>query len=137
MAITMKKNVVAALAGAVVAVSSLMVPPVWAHHSHAMFEMDQEVTVAGRVAGVRFANPHVFLLLDVVDADGEALQWTVEMGTVGRMIRSGIASNTFQVGDAVMITMNPLRNGQSGGNYTRIESINGVQNTASGSNWSP
>jgi hypothetical protein len=26
--------------------------------------------------------------------------------------------------------VNPLRNGQSGGNYTRIVSINGVQNTA-------
>ena len=49
----------------------------------------------------------------------------------------GIAANTFQVGYEVAITINPLRNGRLGGNYTRIEKINGVQNAATGNNWVP
>ena len=137
MMMKIKNMLVTAFAVSVVIVSPLMAPPVWAHHSHAMFEMDQEVTVTGTVAGVRFANPHVFLLLERLDDNGQAALWTVEMSTVSNMIRRGVASNTFHVGDAVTITMNPLRNGQSGGNYTRIESINGAPNSASGSNWSP
>ncbi len=134
--IRMEKTLVAALAGAVIAVSAPIVPAL-AHHSHAMFEPSREVTVTGTVSAVRFANPHIFLLLEIVDENGETSPWTVEMGTVGRMMGLGIAANTFQAGHEVTITMNPLRNGGSGGNYTRVESINGVQNLASGGRWSP
>jgi hypothetical protein len=134
--IRMTGTLIAALAGAVAVAVSAPVPAL-AHHSHAMFDMGQEVTVAGTVSAIRFANPHVFLLLEVADDNGGPSLWTVEMSTVSNMIRRGIAANTFKVGDEVTVTMNPLRNGQSGGNYTRIESINGVQNTADGSSWSP
>lgn len=133
----MIRPLVAVLAVIVVAVSAPVVPPALAHHSHAMFDMGREVTVTGTVSAIRFANPHVFLLLEVEDGNGDSSMWTVEMSTVGNMIRRGFASNTFGVGDEVRITMNPLRNGQSGGNYTRIESIAGVPNTATGNGWSP
>jgi hypothetical protein len=108
-----------------------------AHHSHAMFDMNREVTVSGTVAGVRFANPHVYLLLQVADENGQTSRWTIEMSTIGNMAERGFSANTFQTGDLVTISVNPLRNGQSGGNYTRVESVNGVSNAAEGDEWAP
>ncbi|WP_428096221.1 DUF6152 family protein [Candidatus Rariloculus sp.] len=132
----MNRPLLATFAGAVIA---LLTPfaPASSHHSHAMFASDREVTVTGTVSGVRYANPHVYLRLAVADENGATSTWTVEMSTIGNMSNRGISANSFQEGYEVTITMNPLRNGQSGGNYIRIESINGVLNAASGNNWAP
>ena len=55
----MEKTLVAALAGAVIAVSAPIVPAL-AHHSHAMFEPSREVTVTGTVSAVRLPIPTFF-----------------------------------------------------------------------------
>jgi Family of unknown function (DUF6152) len=41
-----------------------------AHHSHAMFDANQELTITGMVKTFVFANPHVYLFVDVKDPDG-------------------------------------------------------------------
>ena len=132
----MNRPLLATFAGAVIAVLTPLAPAS-SHHSHAMFASDREVTVTGTVSAVRFANPHVYLRLAVVDENGATSDWAVEMSTIGNMSNRGVVANTFREGYEVTITMNPLRNGQSGGNYTRIESINRVRNSASGNNWAP
>jgi hypothetical protein len=132
----MKKSIRAAVIGTVIAVFAPKMPTL-AHHSHAMFDDGQEITLTSTVAAIRFTNPHVYLLLEVMDDNGTTSKWTIEMSTVGNMTNRGIAANTFQLGDEVAITVNPLRNGQRGGNYTRIEEINGVRNSASGNSWAP
>lgn len=124
------------LAGVACAAIALFVPmPLKAHHSHAMFDDSREVTLTGTVAAIRFTNPHVYLLLEVEEDGGEVKQWAIEMSTVQNMINRGINANTFHVDDAVVIQVNPLRNGQAGGNYTHIVSINGASNAASDSAW--
>jgi len=134
--LTIHRRLFSSLMSAAVALSALMMPAI-AHHSHAMFDMASEVAVSGTVSAVRFRNPHVYLLLEVEDTSGETSRWTVEMSTIGNMIDRGIDANTFSQGDEVTIKVNPLRNGNSGGNYTRVESINGVENTAADDNWAP
>ena len=54
---------------------------------------------------------------------------------IGNMINRGVLRDTIKVGDEIVISVNPLHNGQTGGNYTRIVSINAVENTAEGSAW--
>ncbi len=124
----------AAAALAVFATSDMRVH---AHHSHAMFDDSREVTVVGTVAGVSYANPHVYLSVETTGSSGQAERWSVEMSHIGNMMNRGVHANTINVGDAITISMNPLRSGQRGGNYTRIVSINGVQNIAEGSSWAP
>ena len=125
---------VAAAALAVIATSSMRVH---AHHSHAMFDDSREITVVGTVAGVSYANPHVYLSVEAMSSNGETERWSVEMSHIGNMMNRGVNADTISVGDEITISMNPLRNGQNGGNYTRIVSINGVENAAEGSAWAP
>jgi len=91
-----------------------------AHHSHAMFDHDREVTITGKVADMAYTNPHVFLYVDVEASDGKVVKYWVEMSNIPNMIRRGIGASTFKVGDVVTVNMYPLRDGRPGGNYNTI-----------------
>lgn len=91
-----------------------------AHHSHAMFDHDREVTITGKVSDLVFTNPHVFLYVDVEDENGEVVKYWIEMSNIPNMIRRGIGARTFKAGDVVTVNMYPLRDGRPGGNYTTI-----------------
>ena len=103
----------------------LSAPLALAHHSHAMFDQSQEVTIEGNVSGYVFSNPHAFLYVDVEKDNGETVQYWIEMVNVPTMIRSGMNPNTFQDGDAVTVNMHPLRNGSPGGSFTTIVAADG------------
>ncbi len=96
-----------------------------AHHSHSMFDMTREVSITGTVANYSYRNPHVFLYLDVKGDNGEVVSWAVEMSNIGNTQRRGIYRSTFQIGDVVTVTLNPLTNGRRGGNYTSVTAADG------------
>ena len=96
-----------------------------AHHSHSMFDMTKEVTIKGTVTNVSFRNPHVFLYVDVKGDGGEVVSWAVEMSNISNMQSRGIFGGTFKVGDVVTVTVNPLKDGRLGGNYTSVTAADG------------
>ena len=114
----MKKTIVVTVLAAGLALG--LTTPALSHHSHAMFDHTVEVTITGTVTVFSFRNPHVFLYLDVEGEDGEVVGWAVEMSNVPNTIRRGIGGSSFKAGDVVTVTMNPLKNGQPGGNYTSV-----------------
>lgn len=99
--------------------------PVWSHHSHAMFDHAQEVTVTGKVTEFVFRNPHVFLYVDVRTDNGELVKYWVEMSNIPNMIKRGIVQSTFKPGDPVTVKLNPLKDGRPGGNYLTITAADG------------
>ena len=119
----MNRTTAAALAAALLLPGTAVSGP--PHHSHAMFDHTVEVTVTGKVTHFSFRNPHVFLYLDVEGEDGQAVSWAVEMSNIGNTIRRGIGGSTFKPGDVVTVTLNPLNNGEPGGNYTSITTADG------------
>jgi Family of unknown function (DUF6152) len=96
-----------------------------AHHSHAMFDATQELTITGSVKTYVFANPHVYLFVDVKKADGDLTTWQIEMSTVRNMMARGITATTFRDGDTITVRFNPLRSGASGGSYTQVIDASG------------
>jgi hypothetical protein len=95
--------------------------PAAAHHSHAMFDSNDEQTIAGTVKSFAFQNPHVYLFVDVPgDSNGQVTSYVVEMSNVQNMISHGITAATFKPGDNVTVRMNPLRNSRPGGSYVSI-----------------
>ena len=98
-----------------------------AHHSHAMFDHAKTVTITGTVSEVSYRNPHVFLWVEVDGEGGEVERWSVEMSNIQNMIRRGIGGSTFTVGEKVVVTMNPLINGNLGGNYVSIIDSDGTE----------
>ena len=84
-----------------------------AHHSRAgVYESnDTTITMEGVVAEWRWRNPHVFLLWDVTDADGNVVRWTGELSSVISMRSEGLRKDTFKPGQAATFTGIPARSG--------------------------
>ena len=119
----MKKRIGIALLAAGLAFGSAA--SLAAHHSHAMFDTSREVTLTGTVTNVVYRNPHVFLYVDVKADSGEVVGWAVEMSNIANMESRGIYKSTLKPGDVVTVTVNPLKNGRPGGNYTSITAADG------------
>lgn len=85
----------------------LVAPPALAHHSAAMFDATQTVTLEGSIERYEWANPHVYIHL----ASSSGV-WLVEGGSPSMMERSGWTASTVAVGDVVSIDVNPARNSE-------------------------
>lgn len=80
-----------------------------AHHSVAgQFDMTETVTWQGVVSSVDWINPHIYIHLDVTDADGEASTWALETVPPAMMRRAGLSSATL-IGDGETVTIEGLR----------------------------
>ena len=103
----MRMNSVAlfALAGSLTLSPALVL----AHHSAAAFDIQQEVKTTGTVTGYRFANPHVYLTLQVKRADGSTVSVEVEAGAASVLNGLGVTRTSIAVGDVVTIVGNPAR----------------------------
>ena len=96
-----------------------------AHHSHAMFDMSQELTLVGTINKVVFRNPHVMMYVDVKKPDGDVESWSVEMSTIDNEQRRGLYKDSLKPGEMVTVKLHPLRDGRKGGNYTSITTADG------------
>jgi hypothetical protein len=98
-----------ALTGFVI-VAALVAVPAAAHHGIGTFNTREEITIAGRVTGVDFINPHAWLYLDVTGADGKTAAWRCEMRSATTLRRSGWSPEMFKPGERVTIMGSPDRN---------------------------
>jgi hypothetical protein len=93
--------------------------PVLAHHSFSMFDDKKEVVLKGEVKDFQWSNPHTWIQLNVTDASGKVVEWSIEGGSPNLVGRQGWKRNTFKPGDKVEITVHPMRDGQPGGSFMR------------------
>src|SRR5512139_4182340 len=93
--------------------------PSLAHHSFSMFDSDKEVVLKGTVKEFQWSNPHTWIQLNVTDASGKLVEWSIEGGSPNLVGRQGWKRNTFKPGDQVEITVHPLRDGQPGGSFVQ------------------
>ena len=88
--------------------------PAFAHHSFALFDHENRVTVTGTVVKFDWTNPHVFIQLEVPDGTA-GKHYTVECASPNVLTRVGWKFSDIKQGDKVTLLINPLRNGQPGG----------------------
>jgi hypothetical protein len=87
----------------------VLATPVLAHHSAAAFDTQKVVTVTGTVTQYRFANPHVYLTVQVRKDDGTTSAMEVEAGAASVLNALGFNKDSVRVGEIVTVTGNPGR----------------------------
>ena len=80
-----------------------------AHHSRAMYDVEQLVSVEGVVTEVEWKNPHMWITLDVPTSDGTTEDWGFEDSGGAAMVASGISPQILKVGNHVKIIAHPAR----------------------------
>ncbi len=80
-----------------------------AHHPFSAYELDREITVAGQVVRATFAEPHSFLHLREVAADGREPVWIAELRGVGALRTRGFTPQTLKAGERVTLHGHPGR----------------------------
>jgi hypothetical protein len=86
----------------------------WAHHSYAMFDWNQSLTVRGVVKTVEWAAPHVWVWV-AVEGDAPML-YGFETASPGELTRfANWTARSIHVGDPVIVEFSPLRSGRPGG----------------------
>jgi len=85
------------------------------HHAVApVYDVSRTVTIQGIVNEFRFANPHVFIVVDVTDSDGNQVEWTVESAGRLALQRRGWTEESVAVGERVTIIGVPTHSGSPG-----------------------
>jgi WD40 repeat protein len=111
--------------GIVLMAVGLLAVPLSAHHGAASFDNTKELTLKGTVTEWTWSNPHCFLKFDAMDETGTVRNWVVETGNPTDMSRSGWARTSFKVGDAVTVTITPVKSGAPVGRMRRVVLPNG------------
>ena len=93
----------------------LLTLPALAHHGVAPhYDDSKQVTIDGTVAEFQFINPHSFIYLRVVAADGKEAVWHCELASRSVLARNGLTEQMFATGTHVQITGSQARQNPTG-----------------------
>jgi hypothetical protein len=81
-----------------------------AHHSQSEFDFQQSVEVNGNLTELVWKSPHAWIYMDVVNEDGEAVNWGFELPSPTTLMRRGWSRKSIEPGDVITVTGVPARN---------------------------
>ncbi|HSD38572.1 MAG TPA: DUF6152 family protein [Rhodocyclaceae bacterium] len=102
------------------------IAPAIAHHSFAMYDPSKPFTLTGTVKEFQWTSPHVLLWVvrDPQAGEKEGVLWSIELSTSpGPLSRIGWTKRSLVPGDRVAVEINPLRNGEAGGQFKKVTNI--------------
>jgi hypothetical protein len=92
----------------------------YAHHSSAGADTTKSITVEGVVKQFKWANPHSWIQLEVINSKGVAEQWDFEMTSPAILVGAGWKATTIKAGEKVKVTARPLKSGEPGGLFVSV-----------------
>jgi hypothetical protein len=97
------------------------------HSSSAFYDVEDRVTVTGKVTEFLFANPHAILKFEVTGADGAMQEWTAETTSPSLLRRRGWSQQSFEPGAVVTLEGMPSLDGSWLIRITRAWAENGSE----------
>ena len=92
-----------------------------AHHATPLkVDRKNPVTLNGTVKEFRLQNPHASLFINVKDAKGKLVEWTLEGGPVRGFILTGFTEEVLPPGQAVVVIAYPSVAGEPVGQLFSI-----------------
>ena len=85
-----------------------------AHHSHSNYEIIEFTHLQGKVTELYWINPHTWIFLEVLDAEGESMTWALEGASPTELRRDGWREDDVQVGDTISVRCHRLKDGSNG-----------------------
>jgi len=111
---------------AVLAMAMGGVASAFAHHSGAMFDRSQVVSLEAVVVEWSWTNPHSWLQVSA-EHNGEAnVLWSFESTSTQILAKQGWRRTSLVPGDKVVVEYNPFRDGAPGGNLVRVTKQDGT-----------
>src|SRR5436853_4788269 len=108
------------LVGISVMIALFIAGSAYAHHSSASADTTRSITVEGVVKQFKWANPHSWIQLEVVNSKGVAELWDFEMTSPALLIPNGWKATTLKAGEKVKVTARPLKSGEPGGLFMSV-----------------
>lgn len=111
--------------GGAVVIALFIAISAYAHHSAAGIDQSKSVTQEGTVKEFKWANPHSWLEIEVVNSKGATEIWNLEMNPPAYLVRAGWKSTTVKAGDKIKFTARPFKNGDPGGLFVNVTLADG------------
>ena len=111
---------------ALLSVICLAAMPVTGHHSDAGMDVDSIVAFEGSVTEFAFRNPHAYVLVETTAANGDTVEWSLQMGGVNGLARRGWSADTLTAGNRVAVRVHPAEDGRPYGLVESIEKDGGL-----------
>jgi hypothetical protein len=92
----------------------------FSHHSSSGIDPQGSVTVSGTVKDFHWGNPHSWIELEVVNAQGATEVWNFEMNPPVFLIKLGFTRSSLKPGDKVDVTAKPFFDGRPGGIFRAV-----------------
>jgi hypothetical protein len=94
----------------------------FAHHGSVVsYDTNKMITVEGTVTEFRWRNPHVYVMYDVKDAEGNIVNWGAETHSpIVCENQDGWTKSTLKPGDKITISVFPSKIGTSRGLLAKI-----------------
>src|SRR5689334_5432914 len=80
-----------------------------AHHSSAMYDEKQTITVNGVVTKYEWSNPHVYIYVQEHKPDGATVIWEIEGKPPSILHRLGWSKDSLHAGDALSVSGSPAK----------------------------
>ena len=82
----------------------LITPSTSAHHAFGSeFDANAPILIKGKIAKIEWVNPHTWIHVETVKADGAKETWMVEGGSPNTLLRRGANKNTFPEGTDIVV----------------------------------
>ena len=104
----------------------------YAHHSMNGFDRAKTISITGTVKQFKWANPHSWIEVEVVNSKGMPETWNLEMTAPGILARAGWKSTMLKPGDKVTFGVHPMVNGDIGGQFVSVTFADGLTMTERG-----
>src|SRR5262245_30313986 len=95
---------------ALVGICLALAPAVSAHHSQSEYDLRGKVEVEGTVTEVQWKSRHAWIMMDVINAKGEKVNWSFELPSPVTLMRRGWKRDSVKPGDRLKVTGAPARN---------------------------